>query len=67
MRHAKAAHVVATSAATYVEVQGTAEGKPFSRAQMDELLALADSGIEQLFGAQRDALAGAPAAAAQRR
>ena len=37
------------------------------RAQMDELLALADSGIEQLFAAQRDALAGAPAAAAQRR
>jgi hypothetical protein len=34
---------------------------------MDELLALADSGIEQLFGVQRDALAGAPAAAAQRR
>ncbi len=38
-------NVVATSAGTYVEVQGTAEGKPFSRAQMDELLALADAGI----------------------
>ncbi len=60
-------NVVATSAGTYVEVQGTAEGKPFSRGQMDELLALADSGIAQLFSVQREALAGAPAAAAQRR
>ena len=42
-------NVVATDAGTYVEVQGTAEGKPFGRAQMDELLALADSGIAQLF------------------
>ena len=35
---------MATSAGTYVEVQGTAEGKPFGRARMDELLALADAG-----------------------
>ncbi len=34
---------------------------------MDELLALADSGIAQLFAVQREALASAPAAAAQRR
>ena len=46
-------NVVATSAGTYVEVQGTAEGKPFSRTQLDELLALADSGIAQLFEVQR--------------
>jgi ribonuclease PH len=58
---------VATSAGTYVEIQGTAEGKPFSRAQLDELLTLADSGIAQLFEVQRDALSNAPAAAAQRR
>jgi len=60
-------NVVATSAGTYVEIQGTAEGKPFSRTQLDELLTLADSGIAQLFELQREALASSPAAAAQRR
>jgi ribonuclease PH len=40
----------------YVEVQGTAEGKPFSRASMDELLALADEGLARLFLAQTQAL-----------
>jgi ribonuclease PH len=60
-------NVVATSAGTYVEVQGTAEGKPFSRERMDELLALADQGIARLFEVQADALASAPAAAARRR
>jgi ribonuclease PH len=59
-------NVVATSAATYVEVQGTAEGKPFSRARMDELLALADQGIARLFEVQAEALRSAPAAAARR-
>jgi ribonuclease PH len=60
-------NVVATSGGTYVEVQGTAEGKPFSRARMDELLALADQGIARLFEVQAEALASAPSAAAQRR
>jgi ribonuclease PH len=60
-------NVVATSAGTYVEIQGTAEGKPFDRARMDELLALADQGIARLFEIQGDALASAPSAAAQRR
>lgn len=60
-------NVVATSAGTYVEVQGTAEGKPFSRARMDELLALADQGIARLFEVQAEALASAPSAAALRR
>ena len=46
-----------TNAATYVEVQGTAEGRPFDRAAMDALLALADRGLEQLFAAQSEALA----------
>jgi ribonuclease PH len=59
-------NVVATSAGTYVEVQGTAEGKPFSRARMDELLALADQGIARLFAVQAEALASAPSAAARR-
>jgi ribonuclease PH len=40
-------------------VQGTAEGKPFSRAEMDALLALAGDGIKQLGDAQRAAIAAA--------
>jgi ribonuclease PH len=56
-------NVVATDAGTYVEVQGTAEGKPFQRAQMDRLLELADGGIAQLFALQADAVErGGPAA-----
>jgi len=49
-------NVVGTDAATYVEIQGTAEGKPFSRETMDRLLVLADIGLERLFAAQREAL-----------
>ena len=41
----------------FVEVQGTAEGHPFTRAEMDELLELAKSGIAQLIELQRTALA----------
>ncbi len=41
----------------FVEVQGTAEGHAFSRAEMDELLELAKCGIEQLIALQRKALA----------
>ncbi len=41
----------------FVEVQGTAEGAPFSRAQMDALMDLAAAGISQLVQAQRQALA----------
>src|SRR3990167_2140770 len=40
----------------FVEVQGTAEGHAFTRAEMDELLELAKSGIEQLIEMQRAAL-----------
>ncbi|MDQ1726675.1 MAG: ribonuclease, partial [Frankiaceae bacterium] len=40
-----------------VEVQGTAEGKPFSRAELDELLDLAIGGCEQLAVLQAEALA----------
>jgi ribonuclease PH len=49
-------NVVGTDAGTYVEVQGTAEGKPFDRGAMDRLLSLADSGLKTLFTAQREAL-----------
>ncbi len=50
-------NVVMTGAGGFVEVQGTAEGAPFSRAEFDALLALAASGIAQLVQAQRSALA----------
>jgi ribonuclease PH len=49
-------NVVGTDNGTYVEVQGTAEGKPFDRAGMDRLLSLADSGLKTLFSAQREAI-----------
>ena len=49
-------NVVGTDRGTYVEVQGTAEGKAFDRPQMDRLLALADEGLAALFEIQRAAL-----------
>jgi ribonuclease PH len=49
-------NVVMTGSGGFVEVQGTAEGAPFSRAQMDALLALADKGIRELVTAQKRAL-----------
>jgi ribonuclease PH len=49
-------NVAMTAAGGFVELQGTAEGAPFDRAQLDALLALADGGIRQLFEAQRAAL-----------
>jgi ribonuclease PH len=47
-------NVVKTSDGRFIEVQGTAETKPFDRAALDALLALADSGIKQLFEKQRE-------------
>jgi ribonuclease PH len=49
-------NVVATGAGGLVEVQGTAEGAPFRRAELDELVDLAEAGIAELVAAQRDAL-----------
>jgi ribonuclease PH len=49
-------NVAMTAAGGFVELQGTAEGKPFDRAQLDTLLALADGGIRELFEAQLAAL-----------
>ena len=49
-------NVVMTAAGGFVEVQGTAEGAPFTRAEMDAMLALADKGIRELVAAQRRAL-----------
>ncbi len=50
-------NVVMTGSGGFVEVQGTAEGAAFGRAQMNELLALADLGVRQLIEAQKRALA----------
>jgi ribonuclease PH len=49
-------NIVMTGAGGFVEVQGTAEGTPFSREQFDALLALAQAGIRRLLDAQRAAL-----------
>lgn len=50
-------NVVMTGQGELVEVQGTAEGAPFNRQQMDALLDLATSGIKQLITLQKAALA----------
>jgi ribonuclease PH len=50
-------NVVMTGSGGYVEVQGTAEGAPFSQPEMTRLLQLADKGIRELVAAQRSALA----------
>ena len=49
-------NVVMTGAGRFVEVQGTAEGEPFERAELDQLLALAADGISELVSHQRRAL-----------
>jgi ribonuclease PH len=47
-----------TGKGEFVEVQGTAEGKPFSKQAIDDLLSLADKGIRQLFLVQQSVLKG---------
>ena len=49
-------NVVMNGAGRFIEVQGTAEGEAFSRAEMDALLALAGKGIGELVAAQKKAL-----------
>jgi ribonuclease PH len=49
-------NVVMTGTGGFVEVQGTAEGAPFTRAEMDALVKLAERGIAHLVGAQEGAL-----------
>lgn len=53
-------NVVAVGSGDLVEVQGTAEGTPFSRAELTELLDLAQSGIDTLLAIQRDAVKARP-------
>ena len=50
-------NVVMTGSGGIVEIQGTAEGEPFTRAQMNQLLDLAESGINELIARQKTALA----------
>ena len=49
-------NVVMTASGRLIEVQGTAEGHSFSRADLDRMLDLAATGIERLCQAQRDSL-----------
>jgi ribonuclease PH len=49
-------NIVMTGSGEFVEVQGTAEQVPFSRARLDALLAVAETGIRRLVGLQRRAL-----------
>jgi ribonuclease PH len=53
-------NVVMTGSGRFVEVQGTAEGMAFTRGELEELLALAEVGIGNLFDLQRAVLADAP-------
>jgi len=49
-------NIVLTGNGRLVEVQGTAEGEPFTRAQMDQLMDMAAAGVQRLFAVQRDLL-----------
>jgi len=49
-------NVVRTEDGRYIELQGTAEATPFPREQLDQILALADVGVDRLIGMQREVL-----------
>ncbi|MGH9244719.1 MAG: ribonuclease PH [Acidimicrobiales bacterium] len=53
-------NVVMTGSGRFVEVQGTAEGLPFTRGELDELLMLAEAGIGEIVERQEEALATPP-------
>jgi ribonuclease PH len=53
-------NVVMTGSGRFIEVQGTAEGMPFSRSELDDLLGLAEGGITELFALQRELLSEPP-------
>ena len=54
-------NIVMTGDGEFVEVQGTAEGMPYSRHALEQVLSIAESGIEQLMVLQQEAIAGAAA------
>ena len=47
-------NVVKTGDGRFIEIQGTAEGPPFERKALDDLIALADEGIRELVELQRE-------------
>lgn len=49
-------NVVMTQKGEFIEIQGTAEEKPFTRVQVDEMLAIAEEGIKQLIAEQQAVL-----------
>ena len=49
-------NVVMTQKGEFIEIRGTAEEKPFTRAQVDEMLAIAEEGIKQLIAEQQAVL-----------
>jgi ribonuclease PH len=49
-------NIVRTGAGQFIEVQGTAEGSPFSLEQMNEMISVAGRGIDQLVAAQKEIL-----------
>ena len=53
-------NVVMTGSGRFVEVQGTAEGVPFTRNELDDLIGLAEKGIGELFALQREVLTEPP-------
>jgi ribonuclease PH len=55
-------NVVRTGTGRYIEVQGTAEGMPFSRGELDDLLSLAERGIAEIVDLQRQMTADPPPA-----
>jgi ribonuclease PH len=55
-------NVVRTGAGKFIEVQGTAEGAPFSRDELLSMLGLAEAGIDEIFALQRELLAVPPPA-----
>ncbi|HEX3459882.1 MAG TPA: ribonuclease PH [Acidimicrobiales bacterium] len=54
-------NVVMTSSGRFIEVQGTAEGMPFTKGELDEMLSLAEHGIAQLLDLQTEVLSVPPA------
>ena len=51
-------NIVCTGSGKFIEIQGTAEREPFDRAQMNQMLELAENGMTHLFALQRAALIG---------
>jgi ribonuclease PH len=53
-------NVVMTGSGRFIEVQGTAEGLPFTRSELDDLLGLAENGINEIVALQQELIAEPP-------